>query len=64
MYHCILEEDQVHPGSTDLLVVQRHEHLQPLLQVREGRDRLVDLGHVKVSVLRLVSGCFGSVPMD
>lgn len=54
MNHGILEEDHVHAGSSDRLVVLAQEKVKPIVQTLKWLDRLVDFGHIKVSVVRLV----------
>lgn len=54
MNHGICKEHQVHASSPDALVVKVQEHIQPVPQAREWGDRLIHLGHVKVSFLWLL----------
>ena len=49
-----LEEDKVHLASPDRLVVHVLEGGQSLGQSIQGRDGLVDLGRIQVSVVWLV----------
>ena len=60
----VREEDQVHVGAPEDVVVLLQEDLQPLLDALEVLDGFVDLGKLHVSVLHLLTGWLRCVPHE
>ena len=61
MHHGVVEEDEIHDGATDALVVELHEHQQARLQQLHRLHRL-DLRHVEVGVV--LASRLGRVPSN
>ena len=61
MFDGVLEEDEVHAVTAHHLVVLRQEHVEPVLQVVERLDGLVDFGQLHVHFLRFVASGLGGV---